>query len=85
MKSYSSVQASSIISVFITSEPMTAKDALLLYKSRDSSEKLFRGDKSLRVYGDAAADDNAVETLQKILDKRDAKLKYTKYNCENGK
>lgn len=40
----------------ITSEPMTAIDALLLYKSRDSSEKLFRGDKSIRVYGDAAAD-----------------------------
>lgn len=30
----------------ITSENMTAKDALYLYKSRDSSEKLFRGDKS---------------------------------------
>ena len=30
----------------ITSEKMEAKDALLLYKSRDDSEKLFRGDKS---------------------------------------
>lgn len=30
----------------ITSEQMNAKDALLLYKSRDDSEKLFRGDKS---------------------------------------
>lgn len=30
----------------ITSENMNAKDALLLYKSRDDSEKLFRGDKS---------------------------------------
>ncbi len=30
----------------ITSEKMSAKDALLLYKSRDTSEKLFRGDKS---------------------------------------
>ncbi len=30
----------------ITSEKMNAKDALLLYKSRDDSEKLFRGDKS---------------------------------------
>lgn len=41
----------------ITSENMKAKEALLLYKSRDSSEKLFRGDKSYlgdkseRVYG----------------------------------
>ena len=30
----------------ISSEKMTAKEALLLYKSRDESEKLFRGDKS---------------------------------------
>lgn len=45
----------------ITSEKMSAKEALNLYKSRDSSEKLFRGDKSylgdksIRVYGDEAA------------------------------
>ena len=30
----------------VTSEKMTAKDALITYKSRDVSEKLFRGDKS---------------------------------------
>ena len=30
----------------VTSEPMTAKEAINLYKSRDGSEKLFRGDKS---------------------------------------
>lgn len=30
----------------ITSEKMNAKEALLMYKSRDDSEKLFRGDKS---------------------------------------
>lgn len=30
----------------VTSEKMTARDALLLYKSRDDSEKTFRGDKS---------------------------------------
>lgn len=30
----------------ITSKKMTAKEALELYKSRDASEKLFRGDKS---------------------------------------
>lgn len=46
----------------VTSEKMTAKEALNLYKSRDSSEKLFRGDKSylgdrsLRIYGDSAAE-----------------------------
>ena len=32
--------------VIITSKKMTAKEALTLYKSRDASEKLFRGDKS---------------------------------------
>jgi transposase len=32
--------------VIITSKKMSAKDALELYKSRDGSEKLFRGDKS---------------------------------------
>lgn len=32
--------------VIITSEKMTAADALRLYKGRDASEKLFRGDKS---------------------------------------
>lgn len=46
----------------ITSDEMTAKEALLLYKNRDASEKLFRGDKtylgdkSLRIYGDSAAE-----------------------------
>jgi len=44
--------------VIITSKKMTAKEALTLYKSRDGSEKLFRGDKSylgnksLRVHSD---------------------------------
>lgn len=48
--------------VIVTSKEMTAKEALCLYKSRDASEKLFRGDKSylgdksLRVYsGESAA------------------------------
>lgn len=46
----------------ITSKKMSAKDALELYKSRDASEKLFRGDKSylgngaIRVQSDEAAD-----------------------------
>jgi hypothetical protein len=47
--------------VIVTSEKMTAKEAISLYKSRDMSEKLFRGDKtylgdrSLRVYSDESA------------------------------
>ena len=46
--------------VIITSEKMTAKEAINLYKSRDASEKLFRGDKaylcnkSLRVHSNEA-------------------------------
>ena len=46
----------------ITSKKMTAKEALTLYKSRDGSEKLFRGDKSylgnrsLRVQTDESID-----------------------------
>ena len=46
----------------ITSEKMTANEVLNFYKSRDVSEKLFRGDKSyladknLRIYGDSDAD-----------------------------
>lgn len=45
----------------VTSEEMAAREALALYKSRDDSEKLFRGDKSylgnrsLRVCSDEAA------------------------------
>lgn len=45
----------------ITSEKMSAKEAIELYKSRDASEKLFRGDKSylgnksLRVYTEESA------------------------------
>lgn len=48
--------------VIITSDKMTAEEALTLYKSRDSSEKLFRGDKSYlgdkaeRVYGSESVD-----------------------------
>ena len=47
--------------VIVTSRQMTAEEALELYKSRDVSEKLFRGDKSylgnrsLRVQSDEAA------------------------------
>lgn len=47
--------------VIVTSEAMSAREALELYKSRDTSEKLFRSDKSflgnssLRVMSDASA------------------------------
>lgn len=65
----------------ITSENMNAKDAINLYKSRDSSEKLFRGDKSylgdksLRVYGDSSADSKIfIEFLALIVRNR-------MYNC----
>ena len=45
----------------ITSEKMSAKEAIKLYKTRDTSEKLFRGDKSylgnksIRVYSEESA------------------------------
>jgi len=48
--------------VIITSEEMSAVDALSLYKQRDASEKLFRGDKSylgnksFRVHSDESVD-----------------------------
>ena len=48
--------------VIITSEKMSAKEALILYKGRDTSEKLFRGDKSylgnksIRVYSEESAE-----------------------------
>ena len=48
--------------VIVTSEKMTAEEALILYKSRDGSEKLFRGDKSYlgarseRVYSNESID-----------------------------
>lgn len=61
----------------ITSEKMTAKEALDLYKSRDTSEKLFRGDKSylgdksLRIYGDFAAESKIfIEFLALIIRNR---------------
>jgi len=47
--------------VIVTSDKMTAKEAIHLYKSRDASEKLFSGDKSylgnksIRVHSDESA------------------------------
>lgn len=67
--------------VIITSEKMTAEEALTLYKSRDSSEKLFRGDKSYlgnkaeRVYGNEAVDNKIfIEFVALIIRNRI-------YNC----
>ena len=46
--------------VIVSSQAINAKNALMLYKSRDASEKLFRGDKSylgnnsIRVYSDSS-------------------------------
>lgn len=61
----------------ITSEKMNAKEALNLYKSRDTSEKLFRGDKSylgdrsLRVYGDSSAESKIfIEFLALVIRNR---------------
>ena len=48
--------------VIVTSAKMTAEEALILYKSRDASEKTFRGDKSYlgahceRVYSNESID-----------------------------
>ena len=48
--------------VIVTSAKMTAEEALVLYKSRDASEKTFRGDKSYlganceRVYSNESVD-----------------------------
>ena len=60
---------------------MNAKEALNLYKSRDTSEKLFRGDKSylgdrsLRVYGDSSAESKIfIEFLALVIRNRI-------YNC----
>lgn len=65
----------------ITSEKMSAKEALNLYKSRDTSEKLFRGDKSylgdksLSIYGDSAAESKIfIEFIALIIRNRI-------YNC----
>ena len=46
----------------ITSQKMTAREALFLYKSRDASEKLFRGDKSY--LGDKAARVHSTESTR---------------------
>jgi len=57
----------------VTSERMSAKEALELYKSRDASEKLFRGDKSylgnnsLRVSSDEAASGKIFEEFVALI------------------
>ena len=61
----------------ITSEKMTANEALNFYKSRDVPEKLFRGDKSyladknLRIYGDSDVDSKIfIEFIVLIIQNR---------------
>jgi hypothetical protein len=71
--------------VIITSEKMRASEALNLYKSRDASEKLFRGDKSylgdksMRTYGWESTDNKIfVEFVALIIRNRI-------YNCLKDK
>ena len=72
----------------VTSEKMTAEEALDLYKSRDSSEKLFRGDKSYlgarseRVYTNESIDTKIfIEFVATIIRNRI----YTLLKAESGK
>ena len=64
--------------VIITSEGMTAEEALTLYKSRDSSEKLFCGDKSYlgdkaeRASGSESLDTRRTITLDEKTEKAQA-------------
>lgn len=67
--------------VIITSEKMTADEAIRLYKSRDTTEKLFRGDKSylgnksLRVHSNEAIDTKIfIEFVALIIRNRIYKL-----------
>lgn len=59
--------------VIVTSARMSAREALELYKSRDASEKLFRGDKSylgnksLRVSSDEAASGKIFEEFVALI------------------
>ena len=76
----------------ITSENMTAKEAINLYKSRDTSEKLFRGDKTylgnrtLRVSGgDAASAKIFIEFIALILRCRIYTKLKEKYETMNEK
>lgn len=67
--------------VIITSEKMTAKEAIRLYKGRDVTEKLFRGDKSylgnrsMRVYSNETLNSKIfIEFVALILRNRMYKL-----------
>lgn len=51
--------------VIVTSEKMTAEEALDIYKSRDGSEKLFRGDKSY--LGNRSFRVHSTESVKKIF------------------
>lgn len=69
----------------ITSEQMKASEALNLYKSRDASEKLFRGDKSylgdksMRTYGEESTDNKIFVEFVALI------VRNKIYNCLKDK
>ena len=75
--------------IIITSKKMTAKEALLLYKSRDASEKLFRGDKSylgnkaLRVYSEESAEAKIFIEFVALIIRNRIYRKMKEYMLEN--
>lgn len=75
--------------IIITSKKMTAKEALLLYKSRDASEKLFRGDKSylgnkaLRVYSGESAEAKIFIEFVALIIRNRIYRKMKEYMLEN--
>jgi transposase len=75
--------------IIITSKKMTAKEALLLYKSRDASEKLFRGDKSylgnkaLRVYSEESSEAKIFIEFVALIIRNRIYRKMKEYMLEN--
>lgn len=75
--------------IIITSKKMTAKEALLLYKSRDASEKLFRGDKSYlgnkayRVYSDESVEAKIFIEFVALIIRNRIYRQMKKYMLEN--
>ncbi len=75
--------------VIITSEKMTASEAITLYKSRDASEKLFRGDKSylgnnvLRVHSEESANSKIFVEFIAIIIRNRMYRELKKYRIES--
>lgn len=75
--------------IIITSKKMTAKEALLLYKSRDASEKLFRGDKSYlgnkayRVYSNESVEAKIFMEFVALIIRNRIYRKMKEYMLEN--